>query len=222
MNGKVIKIVDNGELLVNFPSDFLCIPMYFKNGLTSDNSMQLREGAIEALVRAKKHLPNGWNFLVWDGYRPLKLQQKLYDDLTALRQSEHPEWDNIRLANEVEKFVKYASHDPELPSPHNTGGAVDLTILNASGAELDMGTVFDEFTEKSYTWKDGGTFDDLEYDIARGITPTQSENRKILREILMAEGFGPYQWEWWHFNFGNIGWAEHYGKDVAIYGSLEL
>lgn len=227
MNGNVIQIIDNGEALVDFPSDFVCVPMYYKMGLISDSSMKLREGAIEALVRAKRHLPNGWNFLIWDGYRPLQLQQKLYDDLTALRQSEHPEWDSLRLAEEVEKFVKYASHDPVRPSPHNTGGAVDLTIIDGSGKELDMGTVFDEFTEKSYTWAEGGACDDAEYDAAaydeaRGITPSQSANRKILREMLLAEGFGPYQWEWWHFNLGNIGWAEHYGKDSAFYGSLEL
>jgi len=214
MSQKVIQIIDNGEPLINFPKDFLCVPMYFQQKLTSDNSMQLREGAVEALIKAKRHLPNGWDFLIWDGYRPLNLQQKLYDDLTVLRRNEHPEWDSSKLAEEVEKFVKYASHDPSHPSPHNTGGAVDLTIINSEGKELDMGTSFDEFTEKSYTWG--------EDDEARGITPSQSENRKILREILATEGFGPYQWEWWHFNFGNIGWAEHYDKDVAFYGSLEL
>lgn len=210
----VIQIIDNGEKLIDFPKDFLRVPMYYDMGLTSDASMQLREGTVEALVKAKKHLPNGWNFLIWDGYRPLKLQQKLYDDLTASRHTEHPEWDEKRLANEVEKFVKYASYDPSCPSPHNTGGAVDLTIIDGSGKELDMGTMFDEFTEKSYSWDEDGN--------EIGVSSEESSNRKILREILMEEGFGPYQWEWWHFNFGNLGWAEHYGKDIAFYGSLEL
>ncbi len=214
MDTKVIQIIDNREPLINFPKDFICVPMYFRQGLTKDNSMQLREGAVNALIKAKKHLPNGWNFLIWDGYRPLNLQQKLYDDLTALRKTEHPEWDSSKLAEEVEKFVKYASYDPSRPSPHNTGGAIDLTIIDAEGKELDMGTSFDEFTEKSYTW--------AEVDEARDITPKQSENRKILSEILISEGFGPYQWEWWHFNFGNVGWAEYYDKAVAFYGSLEL
>lgn len=206
-----IKIIDNGEKLVDFPGDFVCVPKYFNMGLTSDNSMQLREGAVEALVSAKKHLPKDWDFLIWDGFRPLKLQQKLYDDLTALRKSEHPEWDSEKVIEEVGRFVKYPSRDPSHPSPHNTGGAVDLTIIDSHGKELDMGTAFDEFTEKSYSF---GSEVELSLE--------ESTNRKILRDILVAEGFGPYQWEWWHFNFGNIGWAEHYGKEVAFYGSMEL
>lgn len=206
-----IKVIDNGEKLVDFPSDFVCVPMYFNMGLTSDPSVQLREGAVSALVRAKKHLPNGWNFLIWDGFRPLELQQKLYDDLTALRRKEHPEWDAVKIEEEVGRFVKYASRDPNHPSPHNTGGAVDLTIIDSHGKELNMGTGFDEFTEKSYSF--GSEIE---------LSVEESTNRKILRDILVAEGFGPYQWEWWHFNFGNIGWAEHYEKEVAFYGSMEL
>jgi len=228
MDTKAIQIIDNREPLINFPKDFICVPMYFRQGLTKDNSMQLREGAVNALIKAKKNLPSDWNFLIWDGYRPLNLQQKLYNDLTTLRKTEHPEWDSSKLAKEVEKFVKYASYDPSRPSPHNTGGAVDLTIIDADGKELDMGTSFDEFTEKSYTWdekknhKNTSIYDIEDYDKTRRITPEQSKNRKILREILMSEGFGPYQWEWWHFNFGNVGWAEYYDKAVAFYGSLEL
>lgn len=214
---------------MGIPRDFVCVPKYYKMGLTSDPKMMLREQAVSKLLRAKKSLPNGWNFLIWDGYRPLELQAKLYKGLTDLRKKEHPEWDEEKLEEDVEKFVKSPSYDPRKPSPHNTGGAADLTIIDDKGTELQMGTEFDEFNKRSYS-----NFFELE--IAKfGEDKDKSENgpvdpkilefrknREILKEVLMAEELAPYEWEWWHFNFGNTGWAEFYGKDNAIYGSLEL
>ena len=215
-----VQILENGEDLVYIPKDFLCEPMYFNQGLTTDSSMKLREQVIEKLLQAKKKLPKGWNFKIWDGYRPLSVQKKLYSGLTRLRRKEHPEWDSTKLKVEVEKFVAYPSYDRLCPSPHNTGGAVDLTIVNDQGEELQMGTLFDEFNEKSYKdyfeMRENYAMEDLR------MTEEFQKNRDILDGILRVAGFAPYKWEWWHFSFGDIDWAEYYGKDVAIYGSKEL
>ena len=128
---------------------------------------------------------------------------------------ENPDWDEPKTKDEVEKFVAFPSFDPLAPSPHNTGGAVDLTIVDKDGKELEMGTYFDEFHERSY----GDYFDgSVDEDGAKEFR----KNRQLLREILVDAGFAPYKWEWWHFSFGNQDWAEHFGESVAIYGSLEL
>lgn len=215
MNKKIIQISDNGESLFEVPGDFLSDPMYFKQGLTDDDSMKLREGVIEKLLKAKKDLPKGWNFKIWDGYRPLSVQEKLYKDLWNVREKEHPDWDKARIKSEVEKFVACPSFDPLRPSPHNTGGAVDLTIVDRGGEELKMGTCFDEFHERSYG-------DYFESHAGEAGADEFVKNRGILREILAGQKFAPYKWEWWHFSFGNQDWAREYCKPVAVYGSLEL
>ena len=228
MNKKIIQIKDDGEALVEVPDDFLYEPMYYKQGLTDDESMKLREGVIGRLMRAKKCLPRGWNFKIWDGYRPLSVQEKLYKGLWELRASENSSWDEARLKEAVERFVAYPSFDFLKPSPHNTGGAVDLTIVDRRGEELDMGTGFDEFREQSYSdYFDGKSSSGSSSGSSEPRADEFVKNRKILKDILVDAGFAPYKWEWWHFAFGNQDWAREYWvrefeEPVAIYGSLEL
>lgn len=72
-------------------------------------------------------------------------------------------------------------------SAHNTGNTVDLgLIVLSSGELLDMGTAFDFFGKESHTLSASGTF---------------LENRLTLQKAMVAQGFSPYQKEWWHFSF---------------------
>ena len=217
MNNKIIQISESNEPLIDIPDDFLCVPMYFKQGLANGSSMKLREGLVEQLLKAKRELPKDWDFLIWDGFRPLSVQEKLYKGLWDLRTEENPDWDDNRLKEEVEKFVACPSFDPACPSPHNTGGAVDLTVVDAHGKELSMGTEFDEFHERSY-----GDYFDREPGVGEERASEHQKNRLLLSGILGSVGFAPYKWEWWHFSFGDRDWANHHGEEVAIYGSKEL
>ncbi len=76
--------------------------------------------------------------------------------------------------------------DPRIGSPHSRGVAVDLTLINIKGEELDMGTGFDEFTEKSHH---GYT----------NISRSSQINRYILLGIMTASGWDYYKNEWWHY-----------------------
>ena len=72
-------------------------------------------------------------------------------------------------------------------SSHSRGSAIDLTLLDmATGKEVDMGGPFDYFGELSHP----------DY---RGITDEQYENRMILRQVMLRNGFEPIDCEWWHF-----------------------
>jgi D-alanyl-D-alanine dipeptidase len=214
VSNKIIQIVDCGEKLVDIPSGFLVEPMYFNAGFSRDSSMRLRSGIVEKLAAASHDLPTGLRFKIWDGFRPLYVQEKLYNDLWELRKKENPEWDDSKLKVEVEKFVAFPSYDKSHPSPHNTGGAVDLTLVSDDGTELPMGTPFDEFHERSYS--------DYFKDAVDEEGSTFHKNREILRSVMMKHGFAPYFWEWWHFSFGDYDAAEYFGKEVAVYGSCEL
>lgn len=135
----------------------------------------------EMLAEALAYLQNdhpGLTFKIYDGVRPLSVQQILWDEL------DKP--DNIKPL--------YVA-DPKKGSLHNYGVAVDLTLVNAqTGEELDMGTGYDFFGYPAYP--------DRESQMMREgrITEGQVANRKILRGAMTHAGFTGIGSEWWHFN----------------------
>jgi D-alanyl-D-alanine dipeptidase len=80
--------------------------------------------------------------------------------------------------------------DPAKGSGHNRGIAVDLTIISLKdGKELDMGTNFDNFTDTAHQ-----DFKNLPENVLN--------NRKLLRNLMVANGFKIFDTEWWHYYYG--------------------
>tara|TARA_R110002167_G_scaffold110831_5_gene281901 strand:- start:51 stop:770 length:720 start_codon:yes stop_codon:yes gene_type:complete len=79
--------------------------------------------------------------------------------------------------------------NPVKGSIHNKGGAVDITLVDLDGEELDMGTDFDFFGKKAYH-----DMTDLPQEILN--------NRKLLKETMERHGFWSIRTEWWHYNLG--------------------
>lgn len=125
----------------------------------------------------KKDYPN-LTLLVYDGVRPLSVQQILWDDL------DKP--DSIKPL--------YVS-DPKIGGLHNFGVAVDLTIFDTeAGKPLDMGTTYDFFGYPAYPDRE------LQMLAEGKITRAQVANREILRKVMKGAGFTGIGSEWWHFN----------------------
>ena len=78
--------------------------------------------------------------------------------------------------------------NPAKGSRHNRGAAVDLTIVDSLGAELEMPTEYDSFSPRA-----GQEYMDL--------PPVQLHNRELLKAAMMRHGFLPLRSEWWHFDF---------------------
>ncbi len=127
----------------------------------------LRPEAATALVKAHKNLQKkGLGLKMFDCYRPRPYQQRL--------------WDKVPNPDYVTP--------PAKGSMHSRGAAVDLTIVDKAGKELDMGTPYDFFGKEAHT-------DNLNL-------PAQVlANRRLLRETLKAVGFKGIRTEWWHFSF---------------------
>jgi len=117
-------------------------------------------------------------FLIYDGVRPLAVQQVL--------------WDNLQKPDSLKPL--YVA-DPKVGGLHNFGVAVDLTLAEkSSGEPLDMGTKYDYFGYAAYP-------DREDQMIREGkITQKHVENRKLLREVMLGAGFQGIGSEWWHFN----------------------
>ena len=119
-----------------------------------------------------------YKLLVLDALRPHRIQEMLWT---------HLEGTSLRA---------YIA-DPARGSIHSFGMAVDVTILDETGKELDMGTAFDALVEKSHPRQEDQFLAD------GSLTQKQIENRKILRQAMFGAGFRGINSEWWHFNFGD-------------------
>jgi D-alanyl-D-alanine dipeptidase len=109
----------------------------------------LRTGVVQRLLVAQAGLPGGTGLLIVEGYRSAALQRRYFDDHRARLAAAHPQWDAPRLRREASKYVS----PPEV-APHCTGGAVDLTLCDGDGVELDLGTAVNATPEDS----DGACF----------------------------------------------------------------
>jgi D-alanyl-D-alanine dipeptidase len=164
----------------------------------------LREGAAERLARAEKLLPRGLRLLVVEGYRPLELQRRYFEEYRDELAKLHPDYSPDQLRTAASRYVS----PPEL-APHSAGAAIDLTLCEADGAELDMGTRMNASPEES----EGRCYTD-----APGLDPRAAENRAILVEAMHSAGFVNYPTEWWHFSYGDRYWALLTKRQSALYG----
>lgn len=209
VNYTSIEIRENNEPMVELENLGLLVdPQYFQQGLSTSPRMFLRETVAQKLIKVQKSL--GKNRLkIWDAFRSRDTQNNIYQKYWVETKIAHPDWSEEELKIEVGKFISPPYQKDRIP-PHTTGGAVDLTLADEKGRELDMGTKFDFFgpeAEASF------------YDIYKN-NSNIANNRKMLRKAMEAEGFTLYEDEWWHFDYGNQLWALKSGKPFAFYGEV--
>lgn len=146
---------------------------------TSPKCFLRRQVALKLLPIQKSLQKSGYGLKVFDGYRPLSAQRRLFEVCPD------------------PNFVA----DPKIGSKHNRGAAIDLTLVDADGQELDMPTLFDEFSKKAHR-----SFSELPQHIL--------ENRKRLEDAMMSEGFLPLPHEWWHFD--DAEWEQYPVMDLSF------
>lgn len=145
----------------------------------------LNPDAAAALQRAiALAKPLGLRFRIFDAFRPAEAQWKMWNH------TPNPEF----LA------------DPRRGSPHSRGAAVDLTLIDADGAELDMGTPFDAFQTESHH-------------AVTDIPEAAQRNRFLLLGLMTAAGWDFYRNEWWHYQLFD---ARRYPVlgDAAVEGGM--
>ncbi|MEU2572281.1 M15 family metallopeptidase [Streptomyces anulatus] len=169
----------------------------------------LREGVLDRLLKAETELPQGMRLLFVEGYRPPALQRRYFDEYAAQLCAEHPEWGAEQIRSAASRYVS----PPEI-APHSAGAAVDVTLADDGGRELDMGTRMNASPEES-----AGAC----YTQADNISDEARLHRDILSTALTAAGLVNYPTEWWHWSYGDRYWALHTaGAVVAHYGPKEL
>ena len=134
--------------------------------------------AVERSVARLAETAPGHRLVLLDALRPHRVQIELWDHLdgTGLR--------------------RYVA-DPARGSIHSFGLALDVTLLDAAGRELDMGTGFDDMTLLSHPALEARF-------LASGeLAAAQAANRQLLRDAMFQAGFVGINTEWWHFDCGD-------------------
>lgn len=169
--------------------------------------IQVRQSVADKLQEAVQYLPAGMSFLFSEGHRPIELQKSMFAEYYTQLGAQYPDWDEQRLRNAAATFIA----PPEDVPPHSTGGAIDITLLDERGAELDMGSALDELPDQS---------NNRNYTFSPHIPLHARANRKLLFDALSRVGFVNYPAEWWHWSYGDKYWAYHAKCPYAIYGSV--
>lgn len=142
------------------------------------NRAFLHSLAAGKLSRALSHVQRSHpdhRFLIFDALRPRCIQRIL--------------WSHV-VGTPEEMYVA----NPDRGSLHNFGMAIDLTVIDGSGRELDMGAGFDDFREIAQPEQEARF-------LAEGkLTSVHIKNRLLLREAMESAGFRPIRHEWWHFD----------------------
>lgn len=188
----------------------------------------VRQGVGDRLVLAQNYLQvqhPGWQLLIFDAFRPLAVQQFMVDYTFAQlvqQQGLNPETltstHRQALLTQVYEFWALPDADPFRPPPHSTGGAVDVTVVDETGQEIDMGGAIDELSPRSYP----NYYATHQHDRERSF----HQHRTYLHQAMSRAGFQQHPNEWWHFSYGDQLWAwlERENGDRsshAYYGRVE-
>ena len=171
---KITSIINDTTFvnLKDYSQDFLFDMKY----ATSDNFLKskvydcaacfLRLKTVTALVKVnKKFMKKGLRIKIFDCYRPLDIQKKMW---------------------KIVSNPKYVAN-PIKGSVHNRGAAVDITLVDTTGKELNMGTSFDFFgIEASHNYPN--------------VSMEVKKNRILIRTLMTSNGFNSFNSEWWHYN----------------------
>ena len=139
----------------------------------------LHPEALKSLLQAQKRLKEicpGYSLIVYDAARPMSVQQKMWN-----------------IVKGTPQYI-YVSNPARGGGLHNYGMAVDISIVDAQGQPLPMGTPVD------YLGKEAHITEEEQLVRTGKLTIHELENRRLLRKVMKEAGFRTLPSEWWHFN----------------------
>jgi D-alanyl-D-alanine dipeptidase len=200
-----IKIADNGEPLVDFlaacPKITQDRPRFHYRRETL-----VRQSVAERLNLAAETLSGAYRIAIVEGWRPPHIQKRMYLASWRRFQERHPDWSDHQLRRVVNRFT--APIDRRVPPPHTTGGAVDVFLTDLDGNPMDLMSPYEMRDPHAFPLN------------APGLSEAARANRQILSSALIGAGITNYPSEYWHYSYGDQGWAYRGGHPSAIYGAV--
>lgn len=195
----------------------------------------LRRSVVKQLIYAQELLQHDrgqWRIQVFDAYRPIAVQKFMvehtFHELLQTRNltvEQLTDAERQEIFDEVYQFWALPSTDPLKPPPHSTGAAVDVTLVDADGVPVDMGSPIDELSPRSfpdYFISEQAILDGVH----EGDRLRCHQNRQLLNQVMLEAGFRRHPQEWWHFSSGDQLWAWIVNREtletllVAKYGAV--
>ncbi len=190
-----VPIVECGEPLVD-------LRQFCPNVEVGTRPLYLRSGAAQRLNDAQAwleiHHP-GYRLRVGDAYRSPDKQARLFHIALCVSRLLHPFRSRAYVHDAANKYV--AASDTLAPPPHTTGGAVDVGLLTPQGKRADMGPFTLAATRADYAH----------------LSPQAALHRQMLFAAMVHAGFSNYPEEWWHWSYGDSGWAWRTSQPCACY-----
>jgi D-alanyl-D-alanine dipeptidase len=169
-------------------------PRYYFYGWAKSGRILGQKKLAEALGRARRFLPAGYNFKIWDCQRPRAVQLKMIENIRRRLCARYPKKSKSEIERLVFTFAARPKWRVTRPDCHRNGGAVDLTIVDKNGLELYMGTAHDDLTARA-------ALDYFEKERAATVLAREArKNRRLLKKVLTRVGFENYAPEWWHWS----------------------
>ncbi|MCT4575626.1 MAG: M15 family metallopeptidase [Alphaproteobacteria bacterium] len=164
----------------------------------------IRKAIYNMLIKANALLPEGYYIVVYEAYRPMAVQKKLWHEVYDRLKEDNSKMSEQEISDATEVFV---ANPYKLGSGHQTGAAVDVSLC-LNGLELDMGEEVRGFSSKAKFNSDE-------------ISLEQKNNRALLKSVMHEAGFINYPDEWWHYSYGERLWAELTNADKTLYLKLD-
>jgi zinc D-Ala-D-Ala dipeptidase len=165
----------------------------------------LRERVAQMLFTAADALPPGYRFSVRTCLRTHAMQKALYDRYFAELTEKHPNWSYATLRRQTCRF--FAPYDQKAPPGHCTGAAVDVHLLLPSGHKADL-------VKPLTGWRAAKSE-------VGGLGKRAVANREILFTAMLTAGFSNCSEEFWHYSWGDAGWAVRVGAKECVYGLID-
>ena len=191
-----LPVHDTGERLVPVPADTVAPGI---------ERPLVRAGVAARLAVAQLLLPPGRRLRVVEGHRTPDDQLRIWRRYAAEVRAAHPGADAAEQRRLTSRFVS-----PIEVAPHVAGAAVDVTLVDRLGAEVDLGTRIDATPEESR----GACSTDA------AVGPAAREERRLLIAAMTGAGLVNYPTEWWHWSHGDRYWAWAVRAPAALYGPI--
>lgn len=166
----------------------------------------VRERVAIKLKQAASYLPRGYFLSLTEGWRPIERQRLIYEFMTKSLLEVKPHLDYATLRRTINRWV--APIDQKAPPGHCTGAAVDVYLVDKNNEPYDVTSPFTRFGS-------GPTY-------LIGLSDEAQRNRMLLVKTMLGVGFSNCRDEWWHYSYGDAGWAVRTGRKKCVYGLVDL
>ena len=171
------------------------------NIVLSQENIVGRKTVVQKLYNVAEVLEKqGFKLHIYQIYRSPEEQFRRHETVVNRIRHSYPELSEEEVLRQANRW------SAGVGGGHQSGGAVDLTICDKDGNDIDMGTEYRENNEKTRT---ENAF----------ITSEQREYRRILKDAMHDAGFVNYPAEWWHYCYGDRMWAAYSHRKYAIFGN---